>query len=63
MMEKKRENRKKIIFQVHQDLHKEIKTVAAMCNISMSLLIHKALYQYLRKEMKELDNEYKLGKI
>lgn len=52
MIEIDEAKRASIILRVHQDTHTEIKVAAAMRNISMSLLIHRAIAQYLRKELK-----------
>jgi predicted HicB family RNase H-like nuclease len=49
--------RTNIILRVNKELHKDIKIAAAIRNISMSLLIHRAIYQYLRIDQK---NESKL---
>jgi hypothetical protein len=46
--------KKRIVLEVRQELHKEVKVASAIRNISISLLIHRAIYQYLRKE--ERDN-------
>ncbi len=43
----------RFVFQMNEALHKEIKVAAALRNMSMSLIMHKALYQYLRREIKE----------
>jgi predicted DNA-binding ribbon-helix-helix protein len=56
-MDKKMQVRKCIVLQVHPQFHMEIKTMAAMRDMSMSLLIHKAVYQYLRKEVVEAEKE------
>lgn len=44
-MDKKR---KQISFNVSEEFHKEIKVQAAMRNISINLLIVRAIYEYLR---------------
>jgi hypothetical protein len=51
---------KTFVFQLHEDLHAKLKATAAMRGISMSLMMHKAIYQYLRKtadNAEEIDKE------
>jgi len=45
--------RKQIIFDVHPELHKHIKTSAAKQSISMNLLIIRAIYQALKLPINE----------
>jgi len=47
---------KKITIRMHEDLQKEMRIAAIMRNVSLNLLIHRALYYYLRidKEKKPL---------
>lgn len=39
-----------LVVRINEELHKDLKVAAAMRGISMSLLIHRALYKYLRIE-------------
>jgi predicted HicB family RNase H-like nuclease len=45
-----RENRKKVIFELPLELHTEVKVAAAKRNISMSLWIHRAILDKIKKE-------------
>jgi len=54
MEDKEKSKRSMIILRVHKKFHKEIKVAAALRNISMSLLIHRAIYQYLRTTEEEI---------
>ena len=46
-------DRKKIIFDIPLELHTQIKVHAAMKRMSMSLWIHRALLDRIKKESKE----------
>jgi hypothetical protein len=35
---------------MRSDIHSQIKAAAALRNISMSLLVHRAVYNYLKEE-------------
>lgn len=45
-----KKKRTQINFDIHPELHKEIKIRAARKNISMNLWIIRAIYSYIRKE-------------
>jgi len=57
MEDKEKSKRSMIILRVHKKFHKEIKVAAALRNISMSLMIHRAIYQYLRTTEEEIMKE------
>jgi len=57
MEENDKVKRASIILRVHKKFHKEIKVAAALRNISMSLMIHRAIYQYLRTTEEEIMKE------
>jgi predicted transcriptional regulator len=44
--------KKKIIFELSQEMHTDIKVLAARHNVSMTLLIHRALIEYIKRETK-----------
>jgi hypothetical protein len=41
---------KKLSMYMRSDIHSQIKAAAALRNISMSLLVHRAVYNYLKEE-------------
>ena len=48
------DNRKMLIFKVDRSLHTDIKSMAARHNISMNLLIVRALYKYIAQEVERV---------
>ncbi len=57
MDKKEVQKSKNFIMRVSEKMHTDIKTAAAIRGISISLLIHRALYRYLRIE--DIDKECK----
>lgn len=56
-MEKKR---KQIVFDIHPDLHQQIKILAAQCNISMNLWMTRAIIQKIARDNPQA-NSYSSG--
>jgi len=48
-----KENCKKIIFEIPENLHRDIKITAAKRNVSMSLWIQRALAQKIQSENRQ----------
>ncbi len=49
--------RKQIIFDIPEDIHKQIKILAAMRNITMSRWMQKAINERIQKEMRHDEDE------
>jgi len=49
----KKQRALRFMFQLNEELHRELKIAAALRNMSMSLILHKAIYQYLRRGDKD----------
>jgi predicted HicB family RNase H-like nuclease len=47
-------NFKRMTLDMHNDLHKRLKIEAALRNISMNLLVHKAIYYYLYEKKEDI---------
>lgn len=50
--------KKRIIFEVPEEFHRDIKVAAAFNNMSMNCWIHRALYERLKREAEQFN---KLG--
>jgi predicted HicB family RNase H-like nuclease len=50
MGEKEKITSKKFLMTMNSNFHQEVKIAAALRGISINLLIHRALYKYLRIE-------------
>lgn len=55
-MEENKKAYKRLGIDMRLDMHAQIKAAAALRNISMSLLVHRALYNYLKKDPISLDS-------
>lgn len=54
--------KKRILFELSEEMHTDIKILAARFHISMTLLIHRAIIEYIKKETK-YDSKSNLQKM
>lgn len=53
-MDKKR---KQIVFNIHPELHKQVKILATQCNISMNLWMTRAIIQKIARDKSSITQE------